>query len=275
MNKIEAQQKKIEKALFELIESAGAKLNIRLDEDTNGEYQFKKGLGACAMKLTTLLLFISLGATAQVIDIPDAKFQLLLTWNTELNTNGDIFIDSAEAANYTGSIDVSGEGITDLTGIEHFTSLTELDCSDNLLTELDISECDSLEVLKVHSNQLTHIDVSNNKKLTTFFASVNNLEYVDMRNGNNENMLFVAIVNPNVCISVDDQDYSNTNWGDLKDTTATYSNDCLTIGIEEKEISTKIESIYDLYGRRVFEVKPNVVYIIRFEDGRVIKRVML
>ena len=54
----------------------------------------------------------------------------------------------------------SGQEISDLTGIEYFTALTELDCMGNQLTVLDLSQNTNLTKLYCYDNQLTELDVS-------------------------------------------------------------------------------------------------------------------
>ncbi|MBK8846086.1 MAG: hypothetical protein IPO27_05700 [Bacteroidetes bacterium] len=55
--------------------------------------------------------------------------------NNAINTNADGEIPMlSEAAAYTGTINIANLGISDLTGIEAFVNLTNLDCSNNLLT---------------------------------------------------------------------------------------------------------------------------------------------
>ena len=52
------------------------------------------------------------------------------------------------------SINVSGKSIADLTGIQHFTALTELYCQDNQLTALDLSANTALTTLHCYSNSI-------------------------------------------------------------------------------------------------------------------------
>lgn len=59
-----------------------------------------------------------------------------------------------------------GEKISSLKGIEHFTSLKNLNCKLNLLTELDVSKNPALESLDCSYNQLRALDLSNNQKLS-------------------------------------------------------------------------------------------------------------
>ena len=77
-------------------------------------------------------------------------------------------------------INVSGQYISNLTGIEHFTALGTLDCSDNQLTSLDVSKNTELTYLYCFNNQLTELDVSQNKALKTLDCSDNQLTELDV-----------------------------------------------------------------------------------------------
>ena len=136
--------------------------------------------------------FIGFGQPSNV-NIPDANFKAYLVGNTAINTNGDTEIQFSEATPFAGSINCSNLGIFDLTGIEAFTALTELEC---------------------WFNQLSSLDVSNNTALTSLICNSNQLTSLDVRNGNNMAFTnFASAFNPNLfCISVDDNAYSATNW---------------------------------------------------------------
>jgi Leucine-rich repeat (LRR) protein len=76
--------------------------------------------------------------------------------------------------------------ITDLSGIEYFTSLEMLNCNDNQLTSLDVSQNMALTYLNCYNNQLTSLDVSQNMALTYLYYSVNQLISLDL--GNNTSL---------------------------------------------------------------------------------------
>ena len=73
----------------------------------------------------------------------------------------DIFDDSVN----TSSIDtvqilyIDNEGISDLTGIEDFYSLTQLFCHNNQLQELDLSNNPNLFEVNCRFNQLVSLSV--------------------------------------------------------------------------------------------------------------------
>jgi len=134
------------------------------------------------MKTTLLLLSIFLSANlfGQNVYIPDANFKAYLITNSDINTNGDTEIQVSEANTYTGGINCYDENISDLTGIEAFTTLTELDCSFNELTSLDVTTNTALEVLGCRYNQLTSLDVSSNTALEVLYCTDNQLESLDV-----------------------------------------------------------------------------------------------
>ena len=57
-----------------------------------------------------------------------------LVSNASINTNLDGEIQVTEATAYNGAILVNNLGISDMTGVEVFTSLTHLECYNNNLT---------------------------------------------------------------------------------------------------------------------------------------------
>src|SRR5690606_25283856 len=92
------------------------------------------------------------------VTIPDANFKTYLLGNTAINTNSDTEIQCSEATAFTGTIQVFGLSITDLSGIEAFTALTQLHCRSNQLTSLDVSTNTALTYLECGQNQLTSLD---------------------------------------------------------------------------------------------------------------------
>ena len=118
----------------------------------------------------------------QNINIPDANFKNYLVNNAAINTNGDSEIQVIEASAFTGTIDCPSQNISDLTGIEAFTALTELNCSFNNLTSLDVSNNTALTELLCEVNQITSLVVSNNTALEDFICGYNQLTSLDVSN---------------------------------------------------------------------------------------------
>ena len=113
------------------------------------------------------IIVLVTSANAQNVNIPDANFKAALVGNANVNSNLDTEIQIVEASAFNGMIDVSGLGISDLTGIEAFVLLDSLDCSYNQLAALNVSACNSLTTLNCSYNYaITSLDVSANSLLT-------------------------------------------------------------------------------------------------------------
>jgi Leucine-rich repeat (LRR) protein len=173
-----------------------------------------------------------------VVYIPDPAFKAALLANTSINTNSDAEIQYSEAAAFTGMMDVHALGISDMTGLEAFTGLSGLDCSSNLLNELDVASNELLEQLDCAGNQLSRLAVRSNSLLTNLNCESNVLELLDLRenialtelrsqsnqlnsldirNGANQSIThFDARDNPPLtCITVDDASYSAAEWSQV------------------------------------------------------------
>ncbi|CAM1365667.1 exported hypothetical protein [Tenacibaculum sediminilitoris] len=72
-------------------------------------------------------------------------------------------------------LNLYNKNISDLTGIERFTALKDLDCRVNNLSELDVSSNTELTDLSCGSNNITKLDISANTKLIYFSAEGNGL----------------------------------------------------------------------------------------------------
>jgi len=194
------------------------------------------------------LIAISLMATAQTTLIPDANFEQAL-----INLGYDNVIDGEVlTANISGitSLYVLALNISDLTGIEDFTALTVLNCNDNQLTSIDVTQNTALTELSCASNQLTSIDVTQNTALTELSCASNQLTSLDVSqhtaldslncNANQLTCLNVAntnnpsfgwnrmqaLNNPGLtCIEVDDVAWSTANWTNI-DPQTSFSTNC-------------------------------------------------
>ena len=136
------------------------------------------------------LIAMATTARAQVVlnetNFPDANFRAALASILGISEGDEI---TAEKIAATTTLDVSKpwdtytpaeEKISDLTGIEHFTALTELDCYNNQLTSLDVSNNTALTELYCHYNQLTSLDMSKNTALTSLNCRNNQLTSLDV-----------------------------------------------------------------------------------------------
>ncbi len=118
------------------------------------------------------------GIVINSINFPDANFRAIVGGSTIDKNNNGVLSDSEIQA--VTSLDVSGETISDLTGIEHFTALTILNCFSNQLPSLDVSKNTALTRLECYANQLTSLDVSKNTALTRLNCRANQLTSLDI-----------------------------------------------------------------------------------------------
>lgn len=110
----------------------------------------------------------------------DAK---LIAWLKDArNLNGagaDGVLTLAERQAVT-SLDLSGQGLTSLEGLEAFPNLETLNCSQNKLTELDVSKNPKLISLYCAYNRLTSLDVSGHGDLVALNCEMNLLTELDL-----------------------------------------------------------------------------------------------
>jgi len=99
--------------------------------------------------------------------------------------------------------------ITDLSGIEYFTSLTYLNCSSQQLKELDISKNIMLEWLYCEDNQLVTLNVSQNITLRDLFCGYNQLSALDVSNNITLHSLFCGY---NQLLSLDVNRNTELEW---------------------------------------------------------------
>lgn len=149
--------------------------------------------------LSLAMAFWAAATQAQVVNIPDANFlKALIRLGVDQNNDSTIQVSEAKS---TTSLDLVNSFIDDLTGIEEFTELTflncsqnsldsvylakntkliHLDCFDNQLTSLDIRTNTSLAYLKCADNPIKSLDVSNNIALTQLECFTNQLTALDV-----------------------------------------------------------------------------------------------
>ncbi len=128
----------------------------------------KKPIGKLLVMLSAALCLLSVPAFAaddvaiNEDNFPDSIFRTYVSNNFDTDGNGSL---SATEISAVQEISVYDKKIQSLKGIEYFENLTTLYCSDNQLTELDVSKNTALETLYCDNNQLTALDVSKNTAL--------------------------------------------------------------------------------------------------------------
>ena len=124
---------------------------------------------------------------------PDPQFREFIK-KSEYDTDADGVLSSEELAAvttmdcrncYSTYFVTYGRRLYSLQGIEYFTSLTDLDCSENEIGELDLSKNTELVNLECWANQLTSLDTSKNIKLKKLCCDNNALTSLNIQ-GNTE-----------------------------------------------------------------------------------------
>ncbi len=106
-------------------------------------------------------------------NFPDPEFRKVLLARA-IDRDRDGYLDESERQMRT-TISLENKGIKSLKGIEFLTSLEQIWCNDNELTELDVSQIKYLRQIYCKNNQLTRIDLSKNEFLTIVDLSGNQL----------------------------------------------------------------------------------------------------
>ena len=166
---------------------------------------------------TLLILVSAFICNAQIVNIPDVNFKTKLleadgsnfialnssnqSVQIDINNDNEIQVSEALLIYY---LDVSNANISSLTGINAFTNLLTLDCQNNQLTNLNISNNLNLYQLQCYNNQLQTLDVSNNLYLYELDCNNNLLSSLDFSHNNglsnwsvhdNENLIFLNVKN--------------------------------------------------------------------------------
>ncbi|PXY46013.1 T9SS type A sorting domain-containing protein [Flavobacterium hydrophilum] len=159
--------------------------------------------------------------------IPDTNFEAKLI-SLGLDDVADGKAETKNLANIE-SLNVSNSQISDLTGIQDFEKLTDLYCSSNNLTKLDLSKNIKLKKIDCSWNGLVVLDVSKNPNLNELSCTLNQLTSLNLKNGKNGFLTSLSLSsNYNLnCITVDDVAYANTNWSSKKNSSAIFTTyDC-------------------------------------------------
>ncbi|NEN25741.1 T9SS type A sorting domain-containing protein [Cryomorpha ignava] len=154
-----------------------------------------------------VLLQTGLSGFAQIIDFPDTYFkQALIENGVDVSMDGEI--DQSEAL-LISNLNISSDSISNLNGIEFFLNLSSLNCSDNLISELDLSSNTQLEYLNFTGNLLTSFDGSSNILLRSLICEWNILTSLEL---NSNNLLDTLNCNGNDISSLDLTGLTNLSY---------------------------------------------------------------
>jgi len=141
--------------------------------------------------LLTVILFT--GLNAQIIDIPDANFKAKLLSSSSMNgvaydsdfnylkidanNNGEIEVSEALKVSW---LMIDNSNIFDFSGIEKFSDIMILECSNNQATVLNVSGLGSLIRLTCSNSKLTSLNASNCIKLIELNIDNNPITSLDI-----------------------------------------------------------------------------------------------
>ncbi len=113
------------------------------------------------------------------VSIPDKRFRKIL------NEKYGLSFDVSETIAYQEikeirDLEVSNSQISNLDGIEYFTSLQILNCGGNTLTNLDVSQNTDLEKLNCPNNKLKELDISQNSNLQVLVCNHNEFKSLNV-----------------------------------------------------------------------------------------------
>ena len=111
---------------------------------------------------------------------PDAVFRNFVSQNYDTHEH-DGYLSRYERS-LVKTMNVYQKNISDLTGVNYFTSLTSLNCGANSYAAIDISNLTKLENLQCYTTGLRSIDLSHNTKLKTVDLRHNSLTALNVSN---------------------------------------------------------------------------------------------
>ncbi|MDY7395684.1 T9SS type A sorting domain-containing protein [Aureibaculum sp. 2210JD6-5] len=205
------------------------------------------------LKLFTIVfLLATLSSFAQTTNIPDGNFeQALIDLGYDTGAiDGSVPTDNIK--NIT-ALNVSNRNISDLTGIEDFAALKNLNCSSNKLTNLDLTKNTALTSLYCQQNNISSLDISKNVLLTTLLCYRNKLTSLDV---SKNTMLIVLFCANNKLTSLDVSNnialrnlycyYNQLTSLDLSRNTALIRLDCFRNELVDLDVSqnTNLEHLY-------------------------------
>ena len=169
----------------------------------------------------------SAGVAIDDTNFPDANFCSFVA--SSFDEDNDNYLSDTEI-NAAENINCADKGISDLTGISHFTALKTLNCYNNQLTSLDVSKNTALTDLYCDYNQLTSLDVSKNVALTKLRCWGNSLTKLD--------------VSKNTALTYLDCDYNQLTSLDVSKNVALTKLDCRRNQLTSLDVSKNMALTY-------------------------------
>ncbi len=131
--------------------------------------------------------------------ITDANFEAALNnlGYDDIANDGQVPTSLIESVT---TLNISNQNIADLTGIQDFTALTDLNVETNVLTSLDVSNNVNLQTLNFDNNTIADLNLGSISKLTSIEGRYNQLTIIDL--SQNTDLSFINIRN-NLLTSID------------------------------------------------------------------------
>ena len=223
-------------------------------------------------KLLIISLCLPMIGFGQQTYVPDNNFEQELI-NLGYDNILDDYVITANIS-YLTVLYVNNKNISDMTGIEDFTALNNLNCSYNQLTTINLNGNTELEYLTANNNNLTTIDISQNNSLSTINIKGNQLVELNLQNGFNNNITtFLSNDNPSLtCILVDNSSWSSNNWTNI-DPQQYFSTSCSGTSVEEYTANKELLKVTDLLGREKKATKNDLLFYIY--DDRTVEKIMV
>ena len=203
----------------------------------NQRFSKRTRLVSMLLALAMVFTFLPFSAFAATGDIaiddtsvfPDAGFREYLSIGYHYVDGTKIRIDTDENGILSQdermavkNMDVRGYAVYGLKGIEYFTELRELDCTNRPIGSLDLSKNTKLEQLRCKNSGLTQLDLSHNPEIAVLDCSDNNLGNLDLsKNTKLENL---------------NCSYDNLNELDVKKNTALQELICIGNHLKELDV---------------------------------------
>ncbi|KAB2859576.1 MAG: T9SS type A sorting domain-containing protein [Flavobacteriales bacterium] len=147
---------------------------------------------------------------AQITLIPDPNFEqaLIDSWLDSAPLNGSVPNANIDTVTV---LYITSKNITNLTGIEDFTAITEIHANHNQLSSLDLSQNLSLKALNCLNNQLNSLDITQNSQLISLECGINQLTSLDI--SQNTGLIYLSFYK-NQISSIDVTQHPNLEWLD-------------------------------------------------------------
>jgi len=182
---------------------------------------------------------------AQNTYVPDDNFEQALIDLGYDSVPLDDYVPTANINTVT-TLNLGSKNISDLTGIENFTALVDLDAQHNNLSSVDLSNNVNLENLNLNNNNLTTIDVSSLNALKRFYIQTNVLTGLDVSNNANLTNLFCP--------------YNNITSLNITNCTALYDFTCNYNDLTTLDVSTNTSLMF-------FYCKNNELNYLNLKNG--------